>query len=290
MIGENMQKFIISVEATADLSPELLAQYNIKCVDMHYYVNDVEYTSSDTSMDNKTFYKNMKEGAKTTTSQVNNFQAKEYLSKLLQEGKDILHLSFTSALSGTYSNLKATAEELNKDSKNKIVVIDSLCASAGQGLLAILASEKADEFNTIDELANYIESIKMNISQLFIVDNLKYLAKSGRVSKVTAAIGSVLQIKPVLHVDNDGKLTSMAKVISRKKSIITLAEKVASFKNDISNHILITHADCIDEAKILQNAIQEKLNITAQILDLGCVIGSHAGPGTLAVFFTGNQR
>lgn len=285
-----MQKFIISVEATADLSPELLDRYNIKKVDMNYYVNDVEYSSNDVNMDNSSFYKKMKDGAKTTTSQVNEFKAKEFLTNLLQEGKDILHISFTSALSGTCNNFIKTAEELNATSKNKIIVIDSLSASAGQGLLAILASEKADEFETIEQLAEYVESIKMGVSQLFIVDNLKYLAKSGRISKVTAAIGSVLQIKPVLHVDSEGKLTSMAKVISRKKSINALAEKVANIKNDNSNHILITHADCIDEAQTLASIIKEKTNTEPQILDLGCVIGCHSGPGTLAVFFTGNQR
>lgn len=285
-----MSKFIISVEATADLTQELLKKYDIRSADMNFSIDEVEYSTKDKNMTVTEFYNKMKSGSKTSTSQINTFQAKEYFEELLKEGKDILHISFSSALSGMCEAMKKSAEELNATHENKIKVVSSLTASMGQGLLAILCAEKADEFNTIEELENYCESIKMNIDHLFVVDSLKYLSRTGRVSKVTAAIGTVLQIKPILHVDNEGHLTSFAKVISRKKSINALAEKTATKKNSLTDKIFICHANCLDEATIVQALIEEKLKIKAEIMDLGYVIGCHSGPGTLAVFFTSNER
>jgi len=285
-----MKDIIISVESTADLTPELLKQYDIKSIPMVFYVDDVEYGSVDKNMTTETFYNKMKAGSKTSTSQVNQYMAREFFENLLKEGKDILHLSFSSALSGTCSVAKAVAEELNKTHENQIKVIDSLSAAAGQGLYAIILAQKKKEVESIDELVNYAESIKQQICHLFVVDSLKYLARTGRVSKATALIGSALQIKPVLHCDSEGHLTSMAKVISRKKSIKALADKMAERKNDISDIVFIAHANCLDDAQILHGLVKEKTNIDAQIIDLGCVIGCHAGPGTLALFFTGKER
>ena len=285
-----MGKFIISVEATADLTKELLEKYDIRKAEMNFSIDETEYSTDNVEMTPKIFYDKMREGSKTATSQLNSFKAKEHFEKLLEEGKDILHISFTSALSGMYECVKKTADEINQTSKNKIIVVNSLCAAMGQGLLAILVAEKMDDYNTIDAFAGYVESIKMKIDHMFIVDSLKYLSRTGRISKMTAAIGTVLQIKPILHVDNEGHLTNFAKVISRKKSIQSLAEKVASAKNNISDKIYIAHADCIEEAETVQSLIEQKLNIKPEILDLGYVIGCHAGPGTIAVFFTSDKR
>lgn len=285
-----MNKFIISVEATADLNAELLKKYDIRQVEMNFNVDDKEYSTDNIDMTHKIFFQKMRENSKVSTSQVNAYDAEKYFEELLKENKDIIHISFSSALSGTYNNVKNVAEELNKKNENKIYVVDSLTACTGQGLLAIIASIKSDEFETAKELADYIDSIKLNICHLFIVDNLKYLSRTGRISKLTAAIGSVLQIKPILHTDNNGCLTSIGKVISRKKSIVALAEKTAKLKNNISDLMFIANADCQEEAEILQNLIYEKINIKPEIVDLGYVIGCHSGPGTLAVFFTGSER
>lgn len=285
-----MGKFIISVEATADLTKELLTKYDIREASMNFSINEQEYSTKDENMSVPEFYENMKAGAKTSTSQINTYSAKEYFEELLKEGKDILHVSFTSALSGMYEAMKKSAEELNATHKNKIIVVNSLCASMGQGLLAILCAEKADEFDTIEKLAEYCESIKMQIDHLFVVDSLKYLSRTGRVSKMTAAIGTVLQVKPVLHVDNEGHLTSFVKVISRKKSLNTLAEKVVAKKNGLSDKIYICHANCEEEAKQVQTSIKEKTDSKVELMNLGYVVGCHAGPGTIAVFFTSNER
>lgn len=285
-----MGKFIVSVEATADLTKELLEKYDIRKAEMNFSIDEKEYCTDNLEMSPEIFYNKMRGGSRTSTSQVNSFQAKEYFEKLLEEGKDILHISFTSALSGMYDCMKKTADEINQTSKNKIIVVNSLCAAMGQGLLALIASEKMDDYNTIEAFTGYVESIKMNIDHMFIVDSLKYLSRTGRISKMTAAIGTVLQIKPILHVDNEGHLTNFAKVISRKKSIQTLAEKVANAKNNMSDKIYIAHADCLNEAQTVQQLIEEKTSIKPEILELGYVIGCHAGPGTIAVFFTSDKR
>ena len=285
-----MKDVIISVESTSDLTPELLKKYDIRVIPMVFYVDDVEYGAGDSTMTTETFYNKMKAGSKTSTSQVNQYMAREFFENLLKEGKDILHLSFSSGLSGTCNVVKTVAEELNKTNKNQIRVVDTLSAAAGQGLYAIIMAEKKNEFNSLDEMVEYAETIKQNICHLFVVDSLKYLARTGRVSKATALIGSALQIKPVLHCDNNGLLTSMAKVISRKKSIKALAEKMLERKNDISNKVIIAHANCIEDAKLLEDMLKEKIKDEILLIDLGCVIGCHAGPGTLALFFTGNER
>lgn len=285
-----MGKFIISVEATADLPKELLAKYDIREAQMNFSIDETEYSTKDENMSVPEFYNKMKAGAKTSTSQINTYSATEYFTELLKEGKDILHVSFTSALSGMYEAMKKSAEELNATSKNKIVVVNSLCASMGQGLLAILCAEKQEEFDTVEKLAEYCESIKMQIDHLFVVDSLKYLSRTGRVSKMTAMIGTALQIKPILHVDNDGHLTSFAKVISRKKSLSSLAEKVVAKKNSLTDKIYICHANCETEANQVKSMIEEKINLNVGLMNLGYVVGCHAGPGTIAVFFTSNER
>ncbi|MBQ8430602.1 MAG: DegV family protein [Clostridia bacterium] len=285
-----MSKFIISVEATSDINKKIAEKYDIAVAPMNFMVDQKEYSSADETMSPEIFYNSMKSGAKTTTSQVNTFQAKQFFENLLKEGKDILHISFSSALSGTCSNMKSVAEELNKTSANKIIVVDSLAASMGQAFIAILARLKENEVETVAELAQYAETIKLKMGHLFVVDALKYLSRTGRISKVTAAIGSVLQIKPILHVDNEGHLTSKAKVISRKKSLINLAEMVAKNKNNDSDMIFITHANCLEETNTVAKLIEEKTGITPEILELGYVIGCHAGPGTIAVFYTTDAR
>ncbi len=285
-----MNKLTISVEATADLTPELLQQYSIDCAPMHYYLNEQEYSTADLKFSNEQFYNAMKEGGKTSTSQLNEFEIEEFFNTLLAKKQDIVHIAFSSALSGNYNNLKKVADKLNLENDNKIYVVDSKCASVGQGFLAILSREKAETGATAQEVVDYAESIKLNISHIFVVDSLKYLARTGRISKMTATIGTVLQIKPVLYCDVNGSLTTKQKVISRKKSLSTMVDKVIAMKNDLSNKMFVGHANCIEEAQLVQSMLKEKLNIDAEILPLGQVIGCHSGPGTLAVFFTSNER
>lgn len=285
-----MKDLTISVEATADLTKELLKEYSIDCLEMNYYLNEKEYSTSDVNFTNKEFFDAMKEGAKTSTSQVNEYLIEEYFKKLLEKKQDIVHIAFSSALSGNYNNMKAVAEKLNLTSENKIYVVDSKCASVGQGMLAIMAREKSASLENAKQVADYAEEVKLHISHLFVVDSLKYLSRTGRISKVTATIGNMLQIKPLLYVDNNGFLTTKQKVISRKKSLKTMVEKLGTMRNDMSNKIFIAHANCMEDAEELRAMIKEKTGIEAVILPLGQLIGCHSGPGTLASFFTSDER
>ena len=285
-----MNKIIITAEQTCDLTPELQEKYNIRVIPMRTWVNDVEY-NCDNPMSSKEFYKAMRENARTSTSQVNVFEAKEFFESILKEGYDIVHISFSKALSGTYNSCVSASEELKGEYGDRIRIIDSLCAAGGQGLACILTSEYNDGSKTLQEVADYAKNVCNKVTHLFIVDSLKYLSRSGRVSKLTAAIGGMLQIKPVLHADNEGKLTSLQKVISRKKSIITLAEKLKETKNNISDIIIVGHADCEDDAKYLKQKIEEEYgkDLDFWIQPIGPVIGTHCGPGTVGIVFHGKK-
>ncbi len=285
-----MNKIIITAEDTCDLSPELCKQYNIETIGLNLTVDGKEYNSKLNPISSEEFYKAMRNDKKVGTSLVNEYDAKQFLENLLNQGYDIVHIGFSRNLSGTYNNFINASTELCATYGDRIKLVDSLCASVGQGFCAILASIYNDGTKTLEEVQAYAQEISTHITHLFIVDSLKYLARTGRISKLSAGIGTLLQIKPVLHADNEGRLTNIQKVISRKKSIITLAEKVIASKNDLSNIIFIAHADCIDDANILASKIEEALHIKPQLLNIGTIIGCHSGPGTLAVFYTSNER
>ena len=285
-----MNKILITAEDMCDLTPELCKQYNIETIDMNLIVDGVEYNTKTKPISSQDFYKAMRADKKVSTSLVNEFDAKNFLEERLKSGYDIVHIGFSRNLSGTFNNFVSACEQLKEVYGDRIRIVDSLTACTGQGLAAILTSEYNDGTKSLDEVANYATEISTHVTHLFIVDSLKYLARTGRIGKLTAGIGTLLQIKPVLHADNEGRLTNLQKVISRKKSIQVLAQKVIDTKNDLSDKIFVAHADCIDDAKILSDLIEKGLNIKPEILDIGVIIGSHAGPGTLAVFYTSNTR
>jgi DegV family protein with EDD domain len=281
---------IISIEATSDLPKNTLQEYDLHVIDMDFLIDGVVYNTATDSVTSTELYARMKKGAKTSTSQINSELYEDFFTNLLNEGKDIIHIAFSSGLSGTSITAKEVAEELNKTHNNKIYVIDSLCACSGQGLLAILTRMYCDKANSIEEVVKYIEETKMNLAHVFTVDNLKYLANGGRVKSSTAFIGNLLSIKPVMHVDNVGHLVPFGKVISRKKSLQSIVDKLVSTYNKDSALCYISHADCISDANCLYDMIIEKTNLKPVITDLGPVIGSHSGPGTIAVFYLAKER
>ncbi|MBQ7880729.1 MAG: DegV family protein [Clostridia bacterium] len=285
-----MNKIIITAEDTCDLTPELRKQYNIRTIGMNLTVDGVEYNSLTKPISSDEFYKAMKEDKKVSTSLVNEYDAKQFLEKILKEGYDIVHIGFSRNLSGTYNNVLNASEQLKQTYGDRIRVVDSLTACIGQGLAAIITSEYNDGTKSLDEVASYAKEISTHVSHVFIVDHLKYLARTGRISKLTAGIGTLLQIKPVLHADDEGRLTNIQKVISRKKSIQVLADKTIASKNNLSDKIFIAHANCFDDAIALANIIEKGLNIKPIIVDMSVIIGCHTGPGALAVFFTSDQR
>ncbi|MCH5160423.1 MAG: DegV family protein [Clostridiales bacterium] len=283
--------FILATDSTCDLSKDMVKSLDIAMCDLLYYVDDVEYGKDEsTSLEFHEFYEKMRNGARTSTSMVNEDTARAFLTELLKEGKDILYLAFDSALSGTYDNFVKIAKELNETSSNKIAVVDSLCAAGGEGLYVTLVDEKRKSGASFEETCKYAEEVRHRIMHYFIVDDLKYLARGGRLSKGSAFVGNIINIKPVLHVDPVGKLVPFKKVFGRKKSIKVLLEKMIERYNGESKHVYISHGDCYDEAKSLADAVKEKFDLDATLIPLDYVIGSHSGPGTLTLFFTGNDR
>ena len=241
----------------------------------------------------KNMYAGMREGEVATTSAVNPQGWEEVIEPVLADGQDALVLAFSSGLSTTYQSAVIAATELaDKYPDRKIRVIDTLCASLGQGLLVWYACQKRDEGMGFEELANWCEEAKKNLCMWFTVDDLMFLKRGGRVSAATALVGTMLQIKPVLHVDDEGKLINVAKARGRKASIEALAKKVGETglpgENDT---VFISHGDCLEDAQYLEKILIEKYGVKkAFIYYVGAVIGSHAGPGTLALFFMGSKR
>lgn len=279
----------IFVESSADLSKAQLAEYNISCIEMEFMHEDKAYTQNDVSI--KEFYDMMRDGAHMTTSAAN---VSSYIAKFtstLEAGEDVLLLSFSSGLSCSYNNALLAAEELSeKYPERKIVVIDTLCASLGHGLIAYLTAKKRDEGASITEAASYAEELIPKLCHSFTVETLKYLHRGGRVSTATAVAGSVLGIKPVMFMNNEGKLIACGKVRGRKASLEALADKLKTHAIDSKNQtVFISQADCMDDAKVLEKMIKPYVKEVV-IGDIGPLIGSHAGPGTVALFFVGDER
>ena len=241
----------------------------------------------------KKLYDGMRAGDVATTSAVNPQGWEEVIEPVLAAGDDALVLTFSSGLSTTHQSAVIAATELSeKYPDRKIRVIDTLCASLGQGLLVWYACQKRDEGMGFEELGNWVEENKQNLCMWFTVDDLMFLKRGGRVSAATALVGTTLQIKPVLHVDDEGKLINVAKARGRKASLEALAKKVGETGLPGANDtVFISHGDCIEDVQVLEGILKEKYGVKKVFTYyVGAVIGSHAGPGTVALFFLGNKR
>lgn len=289
-----MKNFILSTESTSDLPQSYLKQKGIECYEMGGSVGDVEFGgTSGNTLDIKDFFDRMRDGQKTMTTQVNLSEAEDFLEGFLKRGKDVLHLAFSSALSGTYNNFVAAAEKLNAKYQNKVMVVDSRAASLGEGLFVHFVNKKAEEGVSLQEAYDYALSVRDDVCHYFVVDDLDYLYRGGRVKKSTAIIGNVLRIKPVLHVDLEGRLIPLKKVMTRRKSLNALVDYMAAKYDGKSDDVFISHGDCLEEAEYVAKLVEEKIGVPRQkilINHLGPVIGSHSGPGTVALFFHGKSK
>lgn len=290
-----MRKFVLSTESTSDLPQSYLAEHDIACYDMAGTVGDFEFGgTSGNSLDIRDFFDRMRNGAKTMTTQVNLAEAERFMEGFLKQGKDVLHMAFSSALSGTYNNFVAAAEKLRPlYPNNKIMVVDTRAASLGEGLFVHFVNKKAEEGISIEEAYDYAMSIRDDICHYFVVDDLEYLYRGGRVKKSAAVIGTLLRIKPVLHVDLEGRLIPLKKVMSRRKSLNALVDYMKTKFDGWSDDVFISHGDCEDEAEYVANLVTEKIGVPREkimINHLGPVIGSHSGPGTVALFFHGRNK
>ena len=234
----------------------------------------------------------MREGGVAKTSAINSECFKEEFKNILDEGKDVFYLAFSSGLSTTSNSARIAASELSEAyPERRIVIVDSLCASAGVALLLDMLVEKKNAGASIDELAAFAESKKLNICHWFTVDDLVYLKRGGRVSATTAFVGNMLGIKPVMHVDNDGHLINITKVRGRKTAIAALADKYGALREEGDYKVFISHGDCLADANGLADIIESKYGKKVDLItNVGPVIGAHSGPGTLALFFVGKER
>lgn len=292
--GQNMREYVITTDNNADLPESYYQEHGVGCGYLSYTMDGTHYTHEN-FMPEAEFYTKMRAGSMPSTAQVNPAEARQIFEPYLKEGKDVLHIAFSSGLSGTYNSCRLAAEELLEEYPDrKIKVVDSLAASLGQGLLVYLAQKKKEEGSDMETVGRWVEENRDHIVHLFTVDDLNHLYRGGRVSKTTAVLGGMLNIKPVLHVDEEGKLIPVGKVRGRKKSILELAslmdQQIGSYK-DSCDTIFISHGDCLEDAEFLAERIKAKYHIQTEIINyVGAVIGAHSGPGTLALFFVGDKK
>ncbi len=283
--------YIISTDATCDLTKEQREELNVKVLDMVYLLDGQAYNDENGSLPLSDFYEKMRLGAKVSTSMVNEIDAEEYFLNLLKEGKDILHVAFSSGLSGTYDCVERVARNFNANSKNKIYVIDSKNGSTGEGMIVEYAVKLKEEGKSIQENLQALTERIDNFNAYFTVQDLKYLVAGGRISKSTAFIGNVLQIKPIICANEEGKLVQCGKAIGEKKSLLMLIDKVKQRFEEIYNKIYVSHANCKENAMFIINKIKALFpTANVDLGEIGPVMGAHCGPGTIAVFFMGKRR
>lgn len=287
-----MNKYIIYTDSACDIKPELLAEWGVKSLPLTFRFNtdDKEYNNDEMPIGE--FYDRMRKGAIAKTAAVNSEAFRLAFLKEVESGNDILYLGFSSGLSTTFNSARIAAQQINNEGEKRVTVIDTRSASAGFGLLVYLAKEKKNQGASLDEVAEYITSLVPHMCHWFTVDDLEYLKRGGRVSGVTAFVGNLLGIKPVLHMDNEGHLIKRDTVRGRKKAVIALADmydKLAMTPDE--GTVFISHADCIGDADTLASIIKERHGVEVKLItDVGTVIGAHSGPGTLALFFIGKER
>lgn len=288
-----MNPFIIITDSACDIYPEVLAQWGVACVSLEFRFDHIDQDFKNEDMPIREFYRNMRDGHVAKTNAVNSETFRETFEANLKEGKDILYLGFSSGLSTTFQQGKLAAEELSEAyPERKIIAIDTLCASAGEGLIVKLALDKKNAGASLEETAAYVNELIPKLAHWFTVEDLVYLKRGGRVSPAVALVGGMLQIKPVMHVDDEGHLTKVGTVRGRKASLAALADKLIETAEDPANGtFFISHGDCDADAQTLCDLIMAKGgNKVELITHVGTVIGAHSGPGTMALFFIAKQR
>ncbi len=293
-----MSDYVLSCCSTVDLTAEHIASRNLSHICFHFQLDGASYPDDlGKSVPFETFYRKMTEGAETSTSQINIAEYLDYFEGFLKEGKDVLHITFSSGLSGSYLSARSAADiARERYPERKLFVVDSLAASSGYGLLMDKAADLRDEGLGIEELAKWVEENRLRLHHWFFSTDLTFYIKGGRVSKTSGAIAGVLGICPLLNMDEEGRLTPRMKIRSKKKvkeKIVEQMQLLADDRTDYSGKCYICHSACLDDAKDVAEAVESafpKLNGKVEINNIGTVIGSHTGPGTVALFFWGDSR
>ncbi len=285
-----MKDLVISMESTCDILPDTKKEYDIEVFDMEFFVGEECFSSKNDDVVSSKIYQKMREGQKTSTSQINETLYEENFRKLMKTGKPILHIAFSGGLSGSCGCAKAVAARLNQEYEPKILVVDSKGACQGQVLLAISAREYVGSAKDIYELAAYVQGLADRTINRFSVDNLKYLAAGGRISGASAVVGNLLKIKPIIKADENGKLLSFTKVISRKKALKVMVEQFVKEVDKNSKFCYISHSDCEEDALFMKEMVEAETDFVPVVTYIGPVLGCHCGPGTVAMFYLGNKR
>ena len=285
------ENYVLITDSACDLQPEKLAEWKVEMIPLAYLFTDTGKEQLDHEEPIREFYKSMRDGRVAKTSSVNESRFVDAFTPILEAGKDLIYLAFSSGLSVTCENGKKVAATLQeKYPDRKIVVIDSLAASAGQGLFVYLAVQNRDSGMSLEDNARALEAYVLHVCHWFTVDDLVYLKRGGRISRTTALLGTALNVKPVLHVDNEGHLIKMTQVRGRKKSIRKMAERLGETILPDSP-IFISHGDCAEDAEMLKEILEKEYGKEVTLITwIGSVIGAHSGPGTLALFFLGTER
>lgn len=288
------RKFAIVVDSASDLPEDYFGKHDLHCVQLGFMLEGATYGGeSGNILDPKEFYNKLRNGSMPTTFQVTPEQARQHIEPLVKEGKDVLALVFSSGLSGTANSFAIAARDLKEEyPERKIEVVDSLCASLGEGLFVDYVVKHADTGAEIKETRDYAENLKQHICHFFTVDNLFHLKRGGRVSAATAVVGTMLKIKPVLHVDHEGHLIAIGKAMGRKKSISALVDHMKELQTlGQDDPIFISHGDCMEDVEYLISLLKQNFGEREILVNyVGNVIGTHSGVGTLALFFIGKHR
>ena len=297
--GEIMNNYVLSCCSTVDLSKQDLQERNISYIPFHFFMNEKHfYDDLGETIPLDEFYQKLKEGVDVKTSQVNSEEFIEYFTPFLKDGKDILHICLSSGISGVYGSALIAQKELQQQfPERKIYIVDSLGGSAGYGLIMDkLAKLKNDENYSIDLLRDWIEQNKLKLHHWFTSTDLSFYVKGGRISKASGFVGGLLKICPVLNVSKEGKLTPILKVRSKPKALLEMLNKMVENAQDgldYSENCFISHSACYEDARTLADLIEQKfpkMSEKVKITDIGPTIGSHCGPGTIALFFWGKSR
>lgn len=293
-----MANYEITCCSTVDLSIERLSERNIKWVPFHFHMDGRDYYDDyGRSMSFEEFYRREREGSQPTTSQVNTDEYLKFWSPMLREGRDVLHIALSSGISGTYNSANIAAEEAREIFPGrKIYIVDSLCASAGYGLLMEELCDKRDAGGSIEEVRDLAESMKMSVNHWVFTSDLTSLIRGGRISAAAGAVANILSICPLINVDAEGKLAVVSKVRTKKKVILETVktmEKLALNGKDYSGRCYISYSDCREDAIALKDRLEETfpaLKGKVEMFRIGTTIGAHTGVATVALFFLGKER
>lgn len=288
-----MEDYVIFTDSSCDIEPELLKQWEVPFVSLTYKFDEDSESHGNYDLPFPSFYQRMRDGSVARTAAANMETFKEAFRPTLQAGHDILYIGFSSGLSTTVNSAAMAAKELMEEIPGRRVIVeDTFAASAGFGLLVWLTVLEKRKGADLDAAARFVEDTRFHICHWFTVDDLVYLKRGGRVSAAAAFVGGILGIKPVMHMDDPGHLIPMFKVRGRKASIKAMADKYGELAiNPGHDTVFISHGDCIEDAKYLEKLLAERYGAKVELITyVGPVIGSHSGPGTLALFFQGRER